>query len=157
MTDTISGYAKDLEAYFQARDRVESQTYRLTLTGKQARYIQQACDLYERIHAGQWFAISELLPCKKGVYVWEIERALREFVEPLIDKDKLKFERIGGDISRVIRHRLAWDIEPQGGSGVNFSKPFEMSGEPLPHFEQVKHAEPATAVIPVIDPKQREK
>ena len=138
MTDTISGYSSDLQAYFQARDRIEKQTYRLTLTGKQAFYIQKACELYERIHAGQWFAISELLPCKKDVYEWEVERALKTFVEPLINKDKLKFERISGDISRVIRHRLAWDIEPQGGITVNFSKPFEMSGEPLPKFEQVK-------------------
>lgn len=117
--------------------RVEKNTYTLTINGKQAQIIKEACELYERLHAGQWFALDNILPLKEGVYPYMFEEAMKEHIEPLINADKLQFERVSGDIMQVLRHRLSWDREPQGGSTVSFQTPMRFGSEPLPIIEKV--------------------
>lgn len=127
-----------LDKYFKSFERVDKQRYRLTVTGKQARYIQEACDLYERLHAGQWWHLANTLPLKHNVDQWTFSDLMHNLIEPMLNKNDMRFERISGDIGRVIRHRLSWDIEPQGGITVNFNEPFAMSDEPLATIEQIK-------------------
>lgn len=117
-------------------DKVDKNIYELTITGKQAETLQRACELYERLHAGQWFALEDILPFKEGVHPTEFERAMKEYIEPLIDTDKLFFERVSGDLMSVIRHRLSWDREPQGGSTVAFQAPMQLGSEPLAVIER---------------------
>lgn len=125
------------ETPLQAQERVDKQLYQLTLTGKQARYIQQACEVYERLHAGQWFALEDILPFKKGHYFWEIEPIFKNLIEQHLDTEKFYFERISGDIMNVIRHRLSWDRYPSGGITVNFDTPIQFGSEPLAKIEKV--------------------
>lgn len=56
--------------------------YRLTLTEKQAQIVQDACELYERLHAGQWFALEPCLKFRKDCYFWMVEDNFKRFVEP---------------------------------------------------------------------------
>lgn len=106
-------------------------TYQLTITKKQAKTIQAACELYERLHAGQWFALEYVLPYKDEVDLYELERAIGALIEPHCDTDKMNFERISGDIMQVIRHHLAWEEHPEGGDTVSFGTPIQLGSEPL--------------------------
>ena len=45
--------------------------------------------------------------------------------------------RVAWDIQQVIRHRLAWDNEPNGGWTVQFDRPMRYGGQPLPRIERV--------------------
>lgn len=123
------------ESTEQAWQRVHNSTYTLTANGRQMKYIQDACELYERLHAGQWFALENILPLKEGHYWHEVKALLKTHIEPLIDKEKLHFERNTGDIMNVIRHHLAWDFNPDGGFTVDYQKPFKMGNYPLPQIQ----------------------
>lgn len=125
------------ETPLQAFERVDGYRYQLTLTGKQAQILQDACELYERLHAGQWFALERILPIKDHDLP-TFEQRMQLMIEPMLDLDKLYFERISGDIMNVIRHRLSWDRFPEGGWTVNFDKPLQFSSEPLATMERIK-------------------
>lgn len=112
-------------------------TYQLTLTKKQAQTVQAACELYERLHAGQWFALEDILPLKEGIYWHDLEPYFKNVIEPYCDTDKMKFERVAGDIMRVIRHHLAWEEHPEGGSTVKFGTPIQLGSEPLAKMENI--------------------
>jgi len=112
--------------------------YQLTLTEKQARIVRDACELYERLHAGQWHAMKHLIPIKKE-FNWAIlEERFRLFIQPYCDTTKMKFERNAGDIYHVIRHRISWDRCPEGGFTVDFYKPMKFGDEPLPEIKRVE-------------------
>lgn len=112
-------------------------TYQLTLTKKQAQTIQAACELYERLHAGQWFALEDILPLKEGIYWHNLEPLFKNMIEPYCDANKMRFERVAGDIMQVIRHHLAWEDRPEGGDTVNFRIPVQLGNEPLAKMENI--------------------
>ncbi|WP_311419029.1 hypothetical protein [Haemophilus parahaemolyticus] len=112
--------------------------YQLTLTEKQAQIVQDACELYERLHAGQWFALEPYLKLKPDHYFWQVENCFHYFIEPYLELDKMNFERNAGDIMNVIRHRLSWDKYPEGGKTVNFREPMKFGEEPLPEIKRIE-------------------
>lgn len=47
--------------------------------------------------------------------------------------------RIAYDIQQVIRYRLAWDENPDGGFGFIYDKPIKYSNVELPVIEEISH------------------
>ena len=112
--------------------------YQLTLTEKQARIVRDACELYERLHAGQWHAMKHIIPIKKE-FNWAIlEERFRIFIQPYCDTTKIKFERNAGDSKQVLRHRLAWDRNPEGGDDYKFRKPYIEGTEPPAQIKRIE-------------------
>lgn len=112
--------------------------YQLTLTEKQARIVRDACELYERLHAGQWFALEPYLKLKPDHYFWQVENCFHYFIEPYLELDKMNFERNAGDIKQVLRHRLAWDRNPEGGDDYKFRKPYIEGTEPPAQIKRIE-------------------
>lgn len=112
-------------------------TYQLTLNEEQARVLTQALDLYARIGCGQ---LEEILQHHQ----FRVDYAQSELARERIQQAKLILTslpetayfsihspdicsayRVAFDLKQVIRHRLAWDNNPQGGILVNFDTPVQ--------------------------------
>lgn len=112
--------------------------YMLELSERQAQLISNAVELYARMGLGQF----EMLNYFFGKPTGALEQA-REHLDSLrlikngslnshpgIGSDSVDDDyRILFDLHRVIRHRLAWDRDPQatGWRGVNFDTPMKLS------------------------------
>lgn len=130
----------------------EDEMYNLKINKKQAEVISKALDLYSRIGSGQ---TSEMLwhPSVAGK-MWAKNDNLNEnqmnqkLVRQLLDDIKRiiwgyrpnehggittaeETDKIAYDLHQIIRHKIAWDNEPDGGLTVNFHKPMQYSKEEL--------------------------
>ena len=125
--------------------------YQLTVTKDQAKVMQQALDLYTRILMGQLHMVPETVAREYGTFpeYEQLERTMAELKDMLFPgkpgqaafgigspelADKAK---ISVDILDVIRHRIAWDENPEGGLGVNFHSPMHWGTERLPEMVAV--------------------
>ena len=109
-----------------------TKTYTLTITEKQARALQNATDLMQRIQLGQFREIEDNLPLKKPIDYEELHKDFRTIGDLL---SKHMIDGIDGhasslgvghpelpesngilyDLHCVIRHKLSWEYAVEQG------------------------------------------
>jgi hypothetical protein len=109
-----------------------TKTYTLTITEKQARALQEATDLLQRIQLGQWREIGDSLPLQKQIDYEEfhndfkiIGALLSKYMIYNIDgycsslgigsQDLPESNGILCDLNHVIRHKLSWEYAVEKG------------------------------------------
>jgi hypothetical protein len=125
--------------------------YTLEITETQAQAMTTALEAFTRLGMGQYSAAVELsIPFSKFPgYNEELEacyRCIKRIIHGIEDNGSYSITsrelhesvHVAHDIYQVIRHKLAWDRRPEGGSTVDFSPPLKTSLEALPKMEQ-KH------------------
>jgi len=124
--------------------------YRLTFNEEQARLIVQAMDAYSRLSIGQFDAaigstwMHKILEVDRKEVEYHCNQLKKIFTgmdHPgasygIYSKEILDRARIAWDIQQVVRNRLAWDKNPEGGFTVNFDSPMKSSEQPLPMIEK---------------------
>ena len=115
----------------------------------QARVIQEACDLYSRLLMGQCDEIDNLM--RKYHYNKDIPYETCECITNLFHQTYFpelhvqspncfcgifcdqtpETSKISWDILQVIRNKVAWYDNPNGGMTVDFGDPIQTSKEPL--------------------------
>lgn len=134
--------------------------YTLTLNERQAEVLVAALDFYSRIGIGQF---EELVHVYEGAqmglgdatsgaklqaakrYIEDAKHELTGFPanasHSILNPKVNDTFRVAYDIQKVVRHRLAWDKSPDGGTGVWFDKPDQTSkAEPLATIASEKSA-----------------
>lgn len=136
--------------------------YKLELTEKQAALVQDALELYSRIGCGQFGEITHMFPrlaenarTNGFGYKYDAGVKVRQHLSFLLPKDFSQNTYYGihapevdkdtqraFDIMRVIRHRIAWTRNPEGGiASVAFDDPRDCmvsDEDPLPTMEVTK-------------------
>jgi len=127
-------------------------TYTLHITEKQAQTISHACEVLARLGMGQFKDALECLPLRE----WRpdgwhedmegIGHILKKHTTVLhgmgayhgISSAKTSAEsKTAWDLYQVVRHRLAWDAQPEGDPmSVLFDQPMKTSREPLARIER---------------------
>ena len=118
--------------------------YNLTLNEKQAEILVAALDHYSRIGIGQFEDVLNVYDRN-----FKLNYEVREQLRHALDKTKITAGhppngsygihnpevrdefRTAFDIQQVVRHRIAWDRNPEGGNQVNFDTPRQIGPEPL--------------------------
>lgn len=115
--------------------------YNLILTDQQAEIVKEALELYFRVAFGQLEEVRHHI----GHGVWnypefcnKIEAAKEMLGRIRIQGYIPKQYKIAWDIMQVIRHRISWDRNPEGGLFVNFDVPMNTSGVPLATIERIE-------------------
>ncbi len=100
-------------------------TYTLTLTERQLRLIDAACETCARAALGQVGDVLRFCRDRHGtpIYTWERMRAIEDLVKPAMGLAPNESFRIGHgdeadtlwDLHQVLRHRLAWDAAYAAG------------------------------------------
>jgi hypothetical protein len=132
--------------------------YRLTISRHQAQVINEALDLYARLHMGQVDELAYLyraLANQRGLSAEATEAidghcaAVSRLVGPasggyygIAHQLVSDTARVAHDIKQVVRHRLAWDRTPDGGMQVDFDQPHAYGSEPLPTIDRMIDGEP---------------
>lgn len=131
---------------------VKSRQYYLLLNEAQANILVRALDAYSRVAMGQirqvadtWIGrvsgedaderLSRVRACLE-----EAERLLtgmpRGASLGMLSPDLPDEYRAAYDLQQVVRHRLAWDRQPEGGITVDFDEPRQTSAEPLAQMQE---------------------
>ncbi len=124
--------------------------YVLKVTEEQAKVISDALEFYARIGIGQldqilWHPAWRMAGMTKESDVDRIEtdELLRHSRRALTrDKPALGISaadtdsKRSYDIHQVIRHRISWDNNPEGGLTVDFQEPLNVSGNKFPEFKK---------------------
>lgn len=126
--------------------------YNLTLNQRQAEIVAAALDLYARIGIGQFEEILTIYDAGMG-----FQTPPNKAIAAKRSLEDAKFEmtgfhpnashgipspavndtfKVAFDICKVVKHRLAWDHNPNGGMGVNYDTPDALSKESLPEIKQ---------------------
>ena len=133
-------------------DKVVSATYHLHINEAQARAISHACEILARLGMGQFKDALECLPLKE--YAPDGWWDDMEGIAHILKKHTTVMHGVGAyhsirshktsdtsktarDLYQVIRHRLAWDAEPNWNPmSVVFDQPMRTSPEPLAWIER---------------------
>lgn len=123
--------------------------YQLTITEKQAEVIQRALEFYGRVSMGQLDEVEFVCPidqlqADKTLGRSALETAKFAFtglrngayigVSGVNDNAKIAW-----DIHQVIRHRISWDRNPEGGWTTNYDEPMHYSNtEKLPIMKKAE-------------------
>jgi hypothetical protein len=109
-----------------------TKTYTLTITEKQARALQEATDLLQRVQLGQWREIQDNLPLKKSIDYQELHDDF-QIIGALLSKHMINnidgyFSSLGignenlpesngilYDLHCAIRHKLSWERAVENG------------------------------------------
>lgn len=109
-----------------------TKTYTLTITEKQARVLQEATDLLQRVQLGQWREIEDNLPLKKPVDYEELRNDF-QIIGAILSKHMInnvdgyssslgignenlpESNGILYDLHCVIRHKLSWERAVEEG------------------------------------------
>lgn len=130
--------------------------YILTLTASQAKFLSHICEFYARVKMGQWQEISEeTMEWNKDNFDDCLKR--RDDAEALLLYARAKiWPKLGNSIGtswgvghdkqadmawefyEVLRNKIAWNENPEGGWTVDFDTPMSWSGEPLPNCKVKK-------------------
>lgn len=118
--------------------------YTLTVNERQAQIIAAALDLYSRIGIGQFEEVLQVYdPLAKldlqtreriraGLNIAKVEAGHPTSGSYGITNSAVDDQfRVAYDVRQVVRHRLAFDRQPQGGMGVDFDTPHPTGAEPL--------------------------
>lgn len=112
----------------------------------QARVLRDSLELYSRIHLGQLEAVEEvfrfegnlersdqaraqhLVNCKQAVGHLQAAKQLLLNLAPYQSRGlgchAPESANIAFDLMRVVRHRLAWEQHPEGGTQLQFDDPY---------------------------------
>lgn len=123
----------------------KEERYILTLTPEQENITEQALELLARLHIGQFERIAELLCdprdtdyCKRRDLARDLLRlaAIVVFGRSPINypdvKEKSTEHERAWTIYSVLRYTRSWHENPQGGFTVNYDKPLNLAGGPMP-------------------------
>lgn len=139
-------------------------SYRLLISEEQAAVVMDALELFMRIGMGQYGEILEHSPFRSNGTKPDVNRfcQARDSAESFLQAVKQVMTglprnsyygisspdisdkyRTACDIREVIRHRLSWDKNPEGGMTVNFDRPFHWNhAVPLPTFDKDRSDDP---------------
>jgi hypothetical protein len=122
-----------------------SKTYTLTMSEEQAQIVVRALDLYSRIGIGQFEEILRVYdPCctltsmmrdeaRTHINCVKLAYGHPENGSHGIHNPKVRDDfRVAYDVQQVIRNRIAFDKNPEGGFQVDFDTPRAISQLPLP-------------------------
>lgn len=120
--------------------------YNITVTQEQAKLLSLVLDLYSRMESGQLDYVFSMIPWKHNEDLKSAKPLLKELQLLLtgIQNGNLGIGNVSNsakmayDLHQVIRHRLSWDENPNGGIQVNFDKPMKWSDEPLAKIERIE-------------------
>ena len=118
-------------------------TYTLTMSEEQAQVVVRALDLYTRIGIGQFEEIFRVYDPKGELRNHSGASGLMNSIKNIvghpangshgIHHPEVRDEfRAAYDVQQVIRNRIAFDKNPEGGMGVAFDTPRAISQLPLP-------------------------
>jgi len=146
----------------QFEEEVLTKKYRLELTEEQAVLVKKALDFYSRIHIGQFGEILNLFRFKDR----ESERLLYPKAKETVDYLKHLLTGLDSsasygvfsleahedcrrafDIVQVIRNKIAFEKNPEGGCQVDFDTPEQLSDWPLPGVEVLEEDKAPTVEI----------
>lgn len=131
---------------------MSDKTYTLHINAAQARVISTACEVLARLGMGQFRDALEHLPLRDTFPPgWHddmdvIAHILKKHTTNMIGTGH--HHGIGGsktseasktawDLYQVVRHRLAWDANPEGNPmRVDFDQPYKTGLQPLAFLEQ---------------------
>ena len=120
--------------------------YILTLTPEQEIIVEQALELFARLHIGQFKTVTEmLLDFRRGMEDYCLRRDMandllnlaaitifgRDTYGQLEIKERSKEHECAWLVYTALRHARSWHDHPKGGYTVNFDKPCS-TGEPMP-------------------------
>jgi hypothetical protein len=109
-----------------------TKTYTLTITEEQARALQYATDVLQRVQLGQWREIVDWLPLQKPIDYEELHQD-KQIISAVLSKHMIdgidgSFSSLGighpdlpknngvlYDLHCVIRHKLAWELAVENG------------------------------------------
>jgi hypothetical protein len=125
------------------KEEVNNKPYHLAMTERQAQVIINALELYSRIGMGQLQEITYVLRMNSvpGSIDFNALDKIADLTRKAssywmkgsggyhgISSDKINDSfRVAWDLQQVIRYRLAWDRNPDGGIQVNFDDPYKTS------------------------------
>ena len=117
-----------------------SKKYKVILNEKQIEILVESLDLYSRLPSGQFdeifFKMLGLGKLTNRTEFEKISKQLKELYFPELSENEFygihqdsvsEDARIGFDMIQVLRHKLSWDKEPEGGITVNFHEPMKTS------------------------------
>ena len=111
----------------------------LELSGRLVRVASVASEIYARLLARQLSIVFEYLPAvSPQEWQHDLECVFKKLKGLENSKDRGTKKNIAWDILLVLRHRLAWDANPEGGNTVDFGTPLSMSGVPLPTIIEIQ-------------------
>ena len=130
----------------------QQERYILTLTPEQEYITEQALELLARLHIGQFERIAELLVdprdqenyCKRRDLARDLLRlaAIVVFGRSAYNypdvKERSAEHELAWTIYSVLRYTRSWHENPQGGFTVNYDKPLNLSGGPMPKCEIIQ-------------------
>jgi hypothetical protein len=148
--------AADVQGTLDLAARIPDAGGAIQLAAAEARLLKSALDLLCRLHLGQYWILEETTmwndaPGERRMAARDILTKAGNAATGLpghaswgINNRKVDDEaRVAWDLTKVIRHRLAWDAEPQGGIYVDFDKPERSSrSESLATFGPAGSAAP---------------
>lgn len=115
-------------------------SYLIELSEEQAELIKDALDFYTRVVAGQVTEVSQVLRTQRKdlspADINEIRRLSAEMRRYISTQFNGLPDR-AYDILQVIRHKIAWDRNPGGGTDVSFHAPIFKSGEEPIRIEKI--------------------
>lgn len=117
--------------------------YKLEISEKQAYLLQEATELYARImmaqfdHIAYTLQINLNLPTDAYHQLSDEMKKLEHLVSDHTQRKRTETANIAWDLYQVIRHRVSWDRNPEGGITVNFHEPFRCAQEELAKIEKV--------------------
>lgn len=119
--------------------------YIIEINEEQAKIISFALYILSRIEAGQLNEVFSMIPWKYYENLDSAESMIKELQLMLTGMETgnisiselSNLARISYDLHQVIRHQLAWDIEPKGGIGVSFNPPIKWSDQPLAKIKRL--------------------
>lgn len=117
--------------------------YTLTISENQVRVLIAACDLLSRVGMGQIEEMAQFTPAVSAQPM--LKDLLINLIPLATGLEHGAYHSIGAagpdarcayDCLQVMRHRLAWDREPDGGVFVQFDEPRRLADEPLPTIDR---------------------
>jgi hypothetical protein len=125
----------------------------LEMSASQGEVLVRALDFFSRIGIGQIEEVETMLRqyghLKEGYSYDAVKNAL-DFVKletmghppggsyGIFHQKVPDWFKLAWDLQQVIRHKLAWTANPEGGFGVNFHEPMKAGKEPLATMEVLK-------------------
>ncbi len=121
--------------------------YSIKVSLAQAELISLALDIYSRMESGQLEWIFSMISWKYYENLETAEPLIKDLKKLLTGMQKGNLgignvsekAKMAFDLHQVIRHRLSWDENPDGGVAVHFNKPMQWSGEPLAKIDRLKN------------------
>jgi hypothetical protein len=112
--------------------------YHIDLNTEHMQVLIQALDLYSRVGMGQFEEVAHVFESRRNETLLTALNGAKVAVglhpnshrsisaEAVADSFKTAF-----DIKQVLRHRMAWDKQPDGGVGVAFDEPMRYGPYPM--------------------------